>query len=145
MSNYKTHAMREFQAAGWVSTDGKWSNDMQELMCKQVMELLEMFAEHGHSGSSAPYAIGLFKSLAAFEPLVPLQGADTEWNEVSNGMWQNNRCSHVFKESDGSCYDIQGKVFRDPDGCCYTNRESRVPVVFPYTPKTEYVDREEPK
>ena len=54
--------------------------------------------------------------------------------------WQNNRASHVFKCSDGQAYDIEGKIFRDKAGHCYTNRDSRVDVTFPYTPKREYVD-----
>lgn len=36
-------------------------------------------------------------------------------------------------------YDTEGRVFCDPDGICYTNRDSRVDITFPYTPKTEYV------
>lgn len=28
----------------------------------------------------------------------------------------------------------------EPDGGCYTSRDSLVPVTFPYTPKSEYVD-----
>jgi hypothetical protein len=78
--------------------------------------------------------------LASFEPLVPLTGKDFEWNEVSEGMWQNNRCSHVFKGPDGKAYDINGKIFREPNGSCYTNIDSRVFIDFPYTPKREYVD-----
>ena len=35
---------------------------------------------------------------------------------------------------------MRGKVFRDPDGFCFTNRDSRTPVTFPYTPATVYVD-----
>ena len=137
--SYKAHAIREFEAAGWL-TDGKYCDEMQELMCTQILELLELFSSHGHSGSSAPYAINLFKALAAFEPIVPLSGEDSEWNEVGSGQWQNRRCSHVFKDSDGKAYDIQGKIFREPTGNCFTNRRSRVPVTFPYTPKSEYVD-----
>ncbi len=58
-----------------------------------------------------------------------------------DGMWQNKRCFRVFKDSkDGPVYDIEGKVFREPDGACFTNGDSRVAVVFPYTPTREYVD-----
>ena len=141
MSNYESHAKREFHAAGWTDADGKFSDGMQEMMCKHVMKLLEVFADEGHSGSSAPYAVRLFEKLARFEPIVPLSGDDSEWNDVGDGVYQNKRCSHVFKEN-GIAYDSQGRVFREPNGACFTNRDSRVTVTFPYTPKTEYVDRE---
>ena len=142
MSNILNHAYREFKAAGWLK-DEKYTDDMQQLMCEQVIELLKLFSSHGHSGFSANYAINLFTKLAKFEPIVPLTGEDSEWNEVGDGMWQNNRCSHVFKDSSGYTYDIQGKVFTDSNGCSYTSKDSHTKVVFPYTPKTIYVKVED--
>lgn len=140
MNTYQKHAMVEFRAAGWCDEDGKFECEMQEMICQHVLKLLEVFAAEGHSGSSAPYAVNLFKTLAMFEPVTPLTGEDWEWNEVGDGTWQNNRASNVFKDADGKAYNIDGKVFREPDGCCYTSRDSRVYVDFPYTPTTEYVD-----
>lgn len=143
--NYKDYAMQEFRAAGWVSDEGKWINEMQELICKQVLELLEIFSKHGHSGTSAPYATNLFKELALFKPLVPLTGEDWEWVEVGEKEWQNKRCFHVFKGADGRAYDNDGKIFREPDGVCYITGKSRVYITFPYIPKSEYVDVEKQK
>lgn len=143
MNNYQTHAMREFRAAGWCDENGKYNDEMQEMICKQVLTLLDVFADAGHSGTSAPYAINLFKSLASFEPIGPLTGEDAEWNEVGPGVYQNNRCSHVFKdvtENEGKPYDTNGRIFREPNGACYTGKGSRVTITFPYTPKREYVD-----
>ena len=75
------------------------------------------------------------------EPVGPLTGTDSEWGEPfsQEGTVQNNRCSHVFKEADGTAYDADGIVFEDLDGFCYTSLKSRVPVIFPYTPNTKYV------
>jgi hypothetical protein len=157
MSNILHHAKEEFRAAGWTDAEGKFNDEMQEMMCNHVLKLLEVFDEEGHSGSSAPYAVNMFKKLAMFEPLVPLTGEDWEWHETSRGTFQNRRCSHVFKDEDGRAYDIQGKVFYEwverplePDEkgypgmhkfkSSYTSRDSRVYVTFPYTPTTEYVD-----
>lgn len=124
-------AERELLAAGYEPLDKIQQN---------VLELLEVFVRQGHSGFSAPFAVEMFRKLALHEPLVPLSGADDEWNDIGDGMFQNNRCSHVFKDADGRAYDIDGRVFRDPNGCCYTSRDSLVYVTFPYTPTKEYVD-----
>ena len=140
MSTYKNHALREFRAAGWMDENGVFEDEMQELMCKQVIELLELFDNHGHSGSSAPYAIRLFSELAAFEPIVPLTGEDFEWNEIGENKWQNNRCNHVFKGKDGKAYDIDEEIFIDKNGGAYTSIDSRVYITFPYTPKRKYIE-----
>ncbi len=140
--NTKERATLEFKACGWIKEDGTWCDEWQQLLCEQVLELLEVFGEHGHSGSTAPYAVNIFKKLAMYEPLKPLTGEAWEWGEPfdKEGTRQNKRCSHVFLRPDGTAYDINGKVFREPNGCCYTSRDSRVDVIFPYTPKTEYVN-----
>jgi hypothetical protein len=154
MNNYVKHAWQEFKAAGWLDENDNFKDEMQEMICKHVLKLLEVFDGEGHSGTSAPYAISLFKNLASFDPIAPLTGEDWEWTDVaeqSGGpLWQNKRCSHVFKDNDGA-YDIDGIVFYDiikgENGeeykSYYTCKESRVPVTFPYTPKTEYKERVE--
>lgn len=155
MSNLVEHAKREFRAAGFINEHGNYCDEMQMLMCDQIIELLELFSSHGHSGSSAPYAINLFKKLAAFEPIVPLTGEDWEWMHHGDGMYQNIRCGHVFKQPDrfdGQAYDLDAVVFydvhKDPDTgeeyrSHYTCRDSMRPITFPYTPTREY--RETPK
>lgn len=141
-SRYRTHAEQEFVAMVYDLNDkeegpNKW-------IMENIFDLLEVFSKQGHSGMSAPYCANLFKKLALFEPCAPLSGGDEEWHECSDGIFQNKRCSHVFKDKErfgGRAYDINGRVFRDPDGSCWTNSESAIPIMFPYTPKTEYVDR----
>lgn len=160
MSNLNKHAINEFRAAGWLNEDGSYKDEMQAAICEHVLALLKVFSDEGHSGSTAPYTVNLFKTLAMFEPIVPLTGEDWEWNEVGDGVFQNKRCSRVFKQADrfnGQAYDVDGKVFyewverpldEDEEGypgtrrfkSSYTSKDSRVPVTFPYTPKTEYVE-----
>jgi hypothetical protein len=152
MSNLNKHAMMEFKAAGWLNDDGEYLDEMQEAICRHVLALLDVFNDEGHSGSSAPYAINLFKTLAMFEPIAPLTGEDWEWTDVSDlggrndsKLYQNKRCGRVFKDETGA-YDIEGKVFyewyTDEYGekfkSHYTSRDSRVPVTFPYKPTTVY-------
>jgi hypothetical protein len=167
MSNLNKHAMMEFKAAGWLNDDGEYLDEMQEAICNHILKLLEVFSDEGHSGSTAPYTIDLFKKLAMFDPIVPLTGEDWEWSDVrhnSDGSihYQNKRCSHVFKDETGA-YDIDGKIFwewcerelnEDEVGypgtekfkSYFTGRGSHVPVTFPYTPTQvyeEYVEKGE--
>jgi len=153
MSNLHAHALMEFKAAGWLDGTGAYRDEMQAAICEHVLALLKVFADEGHSGSSAPYAVNMFKKLAMYEPLVPLTGEDWEWHEASEGVFQNRRCSRVFKQADrfdGQAYDIDGRVFYEwytdketgeKYKSHYTSRDSLVPVTFPYTPSTEYVER----
>ena len=149
MSNLHKHALTEFRAAGWTDENGKFKDEMQEMICNHVLKLLDVFSDEGHSGSSAPYAINLFSKLAKFEPVAPLTGEDWEWSDTGHGVLQNMRDSRVFKEIETSqAYFIEGKVFwewsgtkEEPYKSHYTCRESRVYVTFPYVPKTEYVYR----
>lgn len=137
-SKYIQFAKREFKTLGY-DLDDKEENPNKWLI-ENIFELLNVFSKQGHSGFSAPHCIKIFSKLASWEPLCPLTGEDSEWDEVYPATWQNSRCSHVFKDITGQAYDIDGKVFREPNGCCYTNKDSRVYITFPYTPKTEYVD-----
>jgi hypothetical protein len=150
MNNYRSHAWTEFKAAGWLDENGLFKDKMQEMICEHVMKLLDVFDEEGHSGSTAPYAINMFKRLASFDPIAPLTGEDDEWVKHDYGVeptYQNKRRGSVFKDANGEAYDIDGKVFWEwmpdldengPTGKAhksyYTCRESRVPVTFPYSP-----------
>lgn len=136
-SNLVKHARRELELAEYF--DG----DVNEMMANDVLELITVFSKQGHSGGSAPFCLRLFNQLASFKPLGPLTGKDDEWNEVSDGLWQNRRCSSVFKDGEHA-YRIDGKVFRDPNGSCWTNSDSRVDVAFPYTVcEPEIIDKED--
>jgi hypothetical protein len=150
------HAWNEFITAGWCNEAKDFNDEMQEDICMHVLKLLKVFSGEGHSGTPAPYAINLFSTLANFKPLTPLTGEDWEWNDVSefNGLedsplYQNKRCRRVFKDNTGA-YDIEGIIFYDwrtnektgeKFKTYFTSRESRVPVTFPYSPKSEYVER----
>lgn len=140
-SNLIEHAKKELALAGYIPLDQDQPDDPNKWIQENVLELLSVFSKQGHSGSSAPYLISCFTKLANFEILTPLTGKDDEWIEHEDGVFQNNRCSHVFKKSkDGEAYDSEGMIFRRPSGSCYTSKESRTPVTFPYIPKRIYQD-----
>ncbi|QDU34251.1 hypothetical protein KS4_23170 [Poriferisphaera corsica] len=144
MSNLVEHAKKELKLAGYAGPDEEGPNGWAY---KNIIELIEVFAKQGHSGSSAPYVSETFSKLAEYEPLTPLTGEDDEWNDISaysdNPKWQNKRDSRVFKDKGGNASFIKGKVFFGPDGIGYTNSDSHVPVTFPFTPKTEYIKVDE--
>ncbi len=131
MSNLNDHARTELKAAGLFDPD----SDYKGALAESVMEPMEIFSKQGHSGCSAALVSRLFNKLSRFQPITPLTGKDDEWNEVGTGTYQNRRCSHVFKE-DGKAYNIYGKIFREKNGATFTNRDSRVPVTFPCTPRS---------
>lgn len=135
MSALVEFARSELKAAGLFDKD----SDYGGMLAEAVMKLIEVHSAEGHSGFSNGMAVNLFERLARFEPITPLTGADDEWVEVGTDVWQNRRCSHVFKNTEGA-YDIDGRIFRRPNGVSFTSSESRVPVTFPYTPTREYVD-----
>ena len=136
-TNLEIHAENELRIAGMFDGDSDYGGALGHA----VMELIKVFSSQEHSGFSAHRTLQLFSKLADYEPLLPLQGTSDEWVDVGAGVYQNKRCSRVFKQGkDGQAYDIDGKVFREPNGSCYTSGESRVYINFPYVPKTEYVN-----
>lgn len=134
MSNLVKHAETELALLGGSD------DEMQQAMNAHIMAMVKVFSGEGHSGFSAEYAISILQRLLRFEPITPLTGADDEWADVTSDLYQNKRCSHVFKDKAGRSYDIEGRIFREPNGSCYTNGNSKVYIEFPYTPKREYVE-----
>jgi hypothetical protein len=132
------HAERELRLAGAFDKDGGYGG----MLGPAVLQMVRAFADEGHSGFSASLAMSMFERVGRFEPLTPLKGGPDEWVDHGNGLFQNKRCGRVFMEG-GNAYDSTGRVFRESSGACYTNFNSRVPVTFPYTPHTEYVDVKE--
>lgn len=135
MSNLLKHAEYELKKAGLFDKDSDYEGNLGPA----CMEIMRVFSEQGHSGMSASLVTSLVQKLMRFEPLSPLTGTEEEWVEVSAGIKQNRRCSHVFMEN-GNAYDSQGRIFREKNGNCFQSRDSRVTIDFPYVPKTEYVD-----
>lgn len=143
-SNYLRRARDEWAITFPLTGDAD-GDRMQALMGENVADMVAMFGLQGHSGLSAGYAQRYIELALRFEPFSPLTGAESEWSAPFkyNGSQQNKRCSHVFRDSDGRAYDIQGKVFEEPNGSRYTGRDSRVYVTFPYTPAVEIVKVDE--
>jgi len=141
MSGLISYAEYEMDRIGLTNED-----EYNRMMREHILKMVKVFAEEGHSGFSGRYALDLLTKLLDFKPLTPLTGEDDEWTDISDcgdsPSYQNKRCSSVFKNPDGECYDINGKVFwewyRDENGQAhksyYSNYGCSLPVVFPYMP-----------
>lgn len=123
MSNLVKFAEEELARVGGQE-DG-----MQQLMNRNVLDIVKMFSDQGHSGFSAGYAMAQIKRLLNWKPLTPLTGEEDEWNGR-----QNKRYSSVFRDEDGTAYNIEGKIFTDDGGnTWWQGHDSWVPVTFPYS------------
>lgn len=95
------HARSELDRAGLFDKD----SDYDGMLGEAILELIEVFAEQGHSGTSACAAIDIINTLLKFNPLTPLTYAEDEWDNVSDAtgepMWQNKRKPDVFSRDHG--------------------------------------------
>lgn len=139
MSSLVDYAKDELKRIGMIDS-GESYNDFAT---KAILDLIELFASQGHTGFTASYVVKAFSRLAMFKPLSPLTGEDDEWNDIGHGRLQNKRYSAVFKDEDGTAYNIEGKAFTDDGEIWYTCKDSNVNVTFPYVvpDKPEYIYR----
>lgn len=132
----------------------------------EILALCEKFGKSGQSGGSAPYTATALsqaiKKLCLQEPICPITGIDDEWVYVADMgggkdekecVYQNNRCSTLFKNSEGKCWYLDAIVWKTQkgstrggsalleDGNVFIKYFSRQYVKsFPFTPKTFYID-----
>lgn len=108
MSNLVEYARKELELIGAFSEKDDFYGGMTG---DAVMELVEVFAKQGHSGTSANLVRNLFNKVADYKPLCALTLNDDEWLEVGEGTYQNKRNSAVFKEGkDGRAYYLNAYV-----------------------------------
>jgi hypothetical protein len=132
--------MLEYAEKEWdLAFPPEQSDEMQNWIKENVMQLLKVFSDQGHTNMTGGYTLNAFARLARYKPIAPLTGEESEWQDCVmkgrfNDQQQNVRYSSVFRinHDNSTAYDIDGKVFIDEDGCAYTNRDSIVPVTFPY-------------
>lgn len=136
-------AQKELEAAGFFDNEEIYEG----LIGDAVMTLIKTFNAQQHSGFSAMIVINLFDRLAKHKPLTPLTGEDWEWEKMSlgtdedgdNQAYINIRCPFIIKDSDGVAYNTEGKIFSDDGVVWYTNKNSRIPITFPYSVPNEPV------
>lgn len=147
MSNYKTNFEKEFELL--------LSDSIIQKYKQPIKDLIEIFANEGHSGASAAFMSSIIsqsiKKLLMFEPISELTGKDSEWTEVNTSpegvtTFQNKRESAVFKENkDGKAYYLDAIIWKGPeDYDTFIGKvdgiESRQYFNFPFSPKKIFID-----
>jgi hypothetical protein len=128
---------------------------------KEILALCEAFGKSGQSGGTAPYTASAIsqavKKLMLQEPICDVTGHESEWvdvSEMSDGeiLWQNSRCSGLFKYPDGKLSCIDAIVWKgEEDWDTFTGRvyidEKDFELIgssqfakLPFKPKTFYID-----
>lgn len=98
-SNLVIHAHRELSLIG---------EEPETIM--GYLNVIQAFADMGHSGGSASVSIPVINKLLQFENLTPLTDDPDDWikiaDEMSGGedLWQNRRCSRMFSTDGGKTY-----------------------------------------
>lgn len=98
-SNLVNHARREMELVG---EDPEW--------IEGILKVIQAFADMGHSGGSASFAIPLINALLQFKNLSPLTDDPEEWMHISEDIatndntWQNRRNSEAFSNDGGKTY-----------------------------------------
>lgn len=134
----------------------------------EILALCEAFGKSGQSGGSAPYTATAIskavKKLMLQEPICPITGIDEEWTNVreiseeDEMMYQNNRCSALFKSKSGKCWYVDAIVKKTESGSCWSGSfwlskedyltgdkskmvgSAQYVKSFPFEPKTFYID-----
>lgn len=129
----------------------------------EIISLCEKFGQSGQSGGSAAYVATALsqaiKKLCLQETICDITGVDDEWVSVAETgeqgdidiLYQNNRCSGLFRNKDGRCWFLDAIIWKNQDGQTYsgsaimadgTEIGSRQYIKsFPFKPKTFYIDR----
>lgn len=98
-SNLVTHARRELSLIG-----------EEPETIRGYLNVIQAFADMGHSGGSASVAIPVINRLLQFENLAPLTDDPDDWMKIADAMsggedlWQNRRCSRMFSIDGGKTY-----------------------------------------
>lgn len=102
------HAEAELEKAGLTDKD----SDYEGMLADEVLKLVRVFSEGGHSGGSAAMTTAILEKLLRFEPLTPLTSEPDEWmricDERTNGeeLWQSRRDPRAFSKDGGKTWEI---------------------------------------
>ena len=148
--NLLEYAKNELDILEQGCKDDEEALKMQQVITRDILNIVETFVEQHHSGFSANYTLNLLERLLRYKPLTPIEDKPEEWLDLSQyGMedLQHKRCSSVFKRKDGTAYWVEGRIFSDDNGkSWYTSKDSIVEIEFPFVvplhSENVYVEKE---
>ena len=157
MTNTQSFAKSEFDILHKICEMNSDPDEMPVVLEfeSEMLAICEAFGKSGQSGGSAPYTAGAIcstlKKLLMHQPIAPVMGTDDEWVECTKGLWQNMRCSALFK-NDKQCWYLDAIIWRgDTEGESGNTWDTFTGTVagitsrqcvksFPFTPKSFYID-----
>jgi len=104
--NLSEYAKDELTRAGLFDED----SDYNGMLGKAVMDLVEVFADQGHSGFSAGMTLSIFNRVASYMPLTPVTSDPDElfFHEADaaggDGLWQSRRQPDLFSKDGGKTW-----------------------------------------
>lgn len=101
-SNIIKYFIKECEIA-WGTEDER--DNMQNLIIKQIVELLSVLYIQGDTNNTIKYKFDLLINTINFKVISPLKFTNNEWNKISDNEYQNNRLWSVFKK-ENLIYDI---------------------------------------
>lgn len=92
---------------------GESLNGMNDHMRADILQMVMVFADQGHSGASAGYALSILEKLLRWENLTPLTDNPDEWVEVGPEVWQSKRRPEAFSTNGGKHYRLNSDEDRE--------------------------------
>jgi len=145
-NNYKKHFNKELEI---LRKDGDKDLIIDKFE-KVINDIIDISSKQGHSGTSAHfyanYLSTAIKNVLLFNPLSPITGDESEWVDVNEDSFQNNRIYSIFKDKKtGKCHYLDAIVWKgEKDGDTFTGKveevNSSLNIKFPFIPKTFYID-----
>lgn len=102
-SNLVSHAHRELVLLGEEPTT-----------ISGYLDIIQAFADMGHSGGSASVAIPTINALLSWKNLTPLTNDPDEWTLVGENMWQSQRNPEAFSYDFGLTHYLLSERQTDP-------------------------------
>lgn len=113
-SNLVAHARRELALINQRADKG---DEYTEEEIEGFIRVVQAFVDMGHSGGSAPFAIGIISDLLQYKPLAPLTDDPDEWVfhgeetwGARGGIWQNRRHGEAFSHDGGQSYYLLSEI-----------------------------------
>lgn len=106
----------------------------QQLIYSNIMEIYNMIKDKDKEFQD------IIMKLLDMKPLTPIMDGEDQWDNVGDGMYQNKRCSAVFKKVFSNGLEIPfylyDKVYSSDGGITtHTSvRYGRYEITFPFTP-----------